>query len=293
MKDVARTVKRYLNENIDTFNVNEFNNKIKGILSQLNIPVNEKGKSFIVGNINKSIDNIEIEIGTALYDTGKFENRIIEINNEFKNYNIKIYDGHICFIINIDNLSINNKRNIGINVDNSDMELFLKDFKKYLRQNKFKPYYIEFYDDEMCEIGVALKKIDIINGLNNFLTLLEYYVQFLNNNFEEYFGILDNNNSKEFFIEQTNDALDEWSRYGEELIDELLDSNKLSLNMEFMDAWDIVEPYFLKFLNNKVGGDWNNIANELGFTNSELDGLYDALSTKTDVLLDYGFKDEY
>ena len=95
--------------------------------------------------------------------------------------------GHMCFTMLFFDADIN-ADDSPRSIYPESFESFLKGFKRYLQRVGFKNYYINIDTRTMCWIGIKIKKSDSVETmLNNFIVLLQFYVRFLNENFDKYF----------------------------------------------------------------------------------------------------------
>ena len=63
--------------------------------------------------------------------------------------------------------------------------------------------------------------------------------------------------------------------------------------MDWMDAWDILENKFMDGLANAVGGNWWDVGKQCGYTDEQLDNIYnDEMQAKTDIFSAYVDEDD-
>ena len=98
-------------------------------------------------------------------------------------------------------------------------------------------------------------------------------------------SIVEQDNFYDYSMEFYNDWLDHISR---EVIEELISSGRIKDGMDFHEAWELVQEEFDNGLDNVVNGDWWDVGNSLGYSDSELDSIYnDKMQAKTDVFAEY------
>lgn len=167
----------------------EFTKKVKNIISQLNLPVPEADKmeSYFTEGMYKTLDHIEIisynnsvqQKIESIYNRDYSFVNTISIIQSLK----KQISGHMCFTMVFYYDDKNAPR-----LSPDSFKSFLNGFKQYLQRVGFKNYYINIDLSAMCWVGIKIKKSDSVETmLNNFLVLLQFYVRFLNENFEKYF----------------------------------------------------------------------------------------------------------
>ena len=169
------------NTNNNTIIFNKFKNNIQNILSKLNIP--DEYKPFFSGEVINSLNNIDInKLELISYDKEEeynidyFSSKEYQLNNNFS--------GHLCITPTFFEHDV-------IMPDGNAFIDFLNDFESYLNNKGVENYYIDedlHLDGGICWIGIEFSKNDdVINILNNFEIVLQYYVSFLNQNFSKYF----------------------------------------------------------------------------------------------------------
>ena len=98
-------------------------------------------------------------------------------------------------------------------------------------------------------------------------------------------SIVEQDNFYDYTMEFYNDWLDHISR---EVIENLISQGKITDGMDFYEAWEQVQEEFDKGLNNAVDGDWWQVGDSVGYSDSELDSIYnDEMQAKTDVFAEY------
>jgi hypothetical protein len=100
-----------------------------------------------------------------------------------------------------------------------------------------------------------------------------------------YESIIEQDNFYDYSMEFYNDWLDHISK---EVIEELISSGRIKDGMDFHEAWEPVQEEFDNGLDNAVNGDWWDVGKSLGYSDSELDSIYnDEMQAKTDVFAEY------
>ena len=93
---------------------------------------------------------------------------------------------------------------------------------------------------------------------------------------------------KDTFIDTTTHVYETWLNTCDELVDELIETDKIYDGMDFNDASILIEDDLQKKLNKAVGGDWWKIGKNAGLTDIELDYLWnDYMQSKNDCICDY------
>ena len=171
----------------------KFTKKVKNIISQLNLPVPEADKmeSYFTEGMYKTLDHIEIisynnrvqQKIESMYNRDYSFVNTISIIQSLKEQ----ISGHMCFTMVFFDSDVN-AGNSPRSIYPETFKSFLNGFKQYLQRVGFKNYYINIDLSSMCWIGIKIKKSDSVETmLNNFIVLLQFYVRFLNENFDKYF----------------------------------------------------------------------------------------------------------
>ncbi len=98
-------------------------------------------------------------------------------------------------------------------------------------------------------------------------------------------SIVEQDNFYDYSMEFYNDWINHISR---DVIEKLISNGSITDGMDFDDAWRQVQEKFDEGLDNAVNGDWWTVGNSLGFSDSELENIYnDDMQAKTDIFAEY------
>jgi len=96
------------------------------------------------------------------------------------------------------------------------------------------------------------------------------------------------------FYDQTMEFYDSWPDLSTKIIERLISNGSITDGMEFEDAWFQIEEEFDKYLSKAVGANWAvgenwwDVGKSVGFTDEQLDSIYnDEMQAKSDVFTDY------
>ena len=99
---------------------------------------------------------------------------------------------------------------------------------------------------------------------------------------------------KNAFYDDTMAFYDEWlDNLCQVYINDLIHNGEIYNGMDWMDAWDILENKFMDGLANAVGGNWWDVGKQCGYTDEQLDNIYnDKMQAKTDIFSAYVDEDD-
>ncbi len=290
MRDVAKTVKKRLNENINNYDLNWFINNTK---TKFRGNKDTKVKQEFFNNYSEYILKI-IQLKDLLNSI--YDNRPLNIQLQYKKYELHINFNNFSFEIYeksrtdyLSNILIllrdeHELHKIEDIIDNSCNDNFDYDAYDYDAYDSFD---YDNSDGNEQEISLSLD-----NDISDLITILQYIktLPFVYNTYNNRIT------SKSEFIRISNKVYQNW--LDEDCDDVLYDLENKGIipteediddfDDEFDDIWNEVEPKFLSKLDDAVGGDWYQVGNSVGLSNEQLENIYvDKYQAKTDPVIDY------